>query len=276
MDDTRTAALVEEIITGLREVIRRHRVTSAEYRSALRFLAETVERGELPLLSDVLFEAVVDGVAQLGSEGTDTNVEGPFYVAGAPLLYADGGTPVLLMRPEEPGDRLLFTGAVRSTAGAALPSTMIDIWQANGAGLYSRFAPDIPEWNLRGRIRCDADGNFAFITVVPAPYDIPQHPHTSRVLGLLGQEPHRPAHIHFKVHAPNHRELTTQVYFAGDPWLEHDVVGAAKPSLVTELQKATDTDNYGYTCRFDFVLAVESNDQESASALLDFGSAEPG
>ena len=47
------------------------------------------------------------------------------------------------------------------------------------------------------------------------------------------------------------------MYFAGDPWLEEDVVGAAKPSLVTELQKATDTDNHAYSCRFDFVLAED-------------------
>jgi catechol 1,2-dioxygenase len=40
----------------------------------------------------------------------------------------------------------------------------------------------------------------------------------------------RPAHIHFKVQAPGHRELTTRVYFADDPWLDFDVVGAAKPS----------------------------------------------
>jgi catechol 1,2-dioxygenase len=254
MDDTRKAAIVEEIVTGLREVIRRHRVTYTEYRSALRFLLETVEQGELALMSDVLFEAVVDEAAQLGTEGTDTNVEGPFYVAGAPMLDANGETPVLPMRAEEPGDRLLFTGAVRSTAGSALPSAVIDIWQADSAGLYSRFAPDLPEWNLRGRVRCDSDGNFAFTTVVPAAYDIPQHPHTSRVLNLLGLEPHRPAHIHFKLHAPGHRELTTQVYFAEDPWLDHDVVGAAKSSLVTELQKATDTDHHAYICRFDFVL----------------------
>ncbi len=261
MDDTKTAVIVGEIVTALREVIRRHRVTYTEYRSALRFLTETVEQGELPLLSDVLFEAVVDEVARIGSDGTDTNVEGPFYVAGAPMLDADGGTPVLPMRPEEPGDRLLFTGAVRSTAGAALPSAMIDIWQANGDGLYSQFAPDLPEWNLRGRIHCDTNGNFAVTTVVPAPYDIPQHPHTGRVLDLLGKEPHRPGHIHVKVYAPNHQNLTTQVYFAGDPWLDHDVVGAAKPSLVAELQKATDTDNHGYVCRFDFVLPPEVDDQ---------------
>jgi catechol 1,2-dioxygenase len=255
MDDTRTAAIVEDIVSGLREVIRRHRVTYAEYRCALQFLAETVNQNELPLLSDVLFEVVVNEGARLGAEGTDANVEGPFYVAGAPLLDADGGTPVLPMRPEEPGDRLLFTGAVRSTAGTALPSAVIDIWQADGDGLYSHFAPDLPEWNLRGRIRCDSDGNFAVTTVVPAAYDIPRHPHTGRVLDLLGLKPHRPAHLHCKVRAPGHRELTTQVYFAGDPWLDQDVVGAAKPSLVTELQKATDTDNHAYRCRFDFALA---------------------
>ena len=105
MDDTRTAVIVEEIVAGLREVIRRHRVTYAEYRGALHFLTQTVEQNELPLLSDVLLEAVVDEAEHPVAEGTDTNVEGPFYVAGAPLLDADGGTPVLPMRPEEPGDR---------------------------------------------------------------------------------------------------------------------------------------------------------------------------
>lgn len=66
MDDTKTALIVDEIVTALREVIGRHRVTYTEYRSALRFLTETVEQGELPLLSDVLFEAVVDEVARIG------------------------------------------------------------------------------------------------------------------------------------------------------------------------------------------------------------------
>jgi catechol 1,2-dioxygenase len=91
-------------------------------------------------LSDVLFEAVVDEVTQLDTHGTDSNVEGPFYIAGAPLLDADAEAPVLPMRSEEPGDLLLFTGAVRSTAGDTLPFAMLDIWQANAEGLYSRFA----------------------------------------------------------------------------------------------------------------------------------------
>lgn len=137
MDDTRTAAIVEDFVEGLRDVIRRHRVTYAEYRCALDFLTETVGQGEFALLSDLLLEAIVDEAAQPDTEGTDSNVEGPFYVAGAPQLDADGRTPVLPMRPEEPGDRLLFTGAIRSTAGTALPSAVLDIWQADGDGLYS-------------------------------------------------------------------------------------------------------------------------------------------
>ena len=106
MDDTRTAAIVEDIVTGLRDIIRRHRVTYPEYRSALQFLAATAAEGELPLLSDVLFEAVVDEVTQLDTQGTDSNVEGPFYIAGAPLLDVDGEAPILPMRAEEPGDRV--------------------------------------------------------------------------------------------------------------------------------------------------------------------------
>ena len=55
--------------------------------------------------------------------------------------------------------------------------------------------------------------------------------------------------------ADGHAPLTTQVYFAGDPWLEHDVVGAARPSLVTKLEP---DDGSGFTCRFDFTLAPAS------------------
>ena len=52
-----------------------------------------------------------------------------------------------------------------------------------------------------------------------------------------------------------HTPLTTQVYFAGDQWLEHDVVGAARPSLVTKLERADGPDGAAYTCQFDFTLA---------------------
>jgi len=258
MDDARAGVIVRDILESLREVIRRNGVTYPEYRAAIRFLAAAAGNGELPLLCDVLLESVVDESLARVSGATDSNVEGPFFAAGAPELGtqgADGGPVPLPVRPDEPGDRLVFSGAVRSTGGAALPGAVLDVWQADAAGLYSRFAPGLPEWNLRGRVTTDAEGGFSIRTVVPHAYDIPGEPHTARVLGLLGLEPHRPAHIHVRLEAGGHAPLTTQVYFAGDPWLERDVVGAARPSLVTKLEP---DEGSGFTCRFDFTLAPAS------------------
>ena len=257
MDDERAGLIVKDILDGLRDVILRHGVTYPEYRRAIQFLAAAGERGELPLLCDVLLESVVDETTAraVPPGATDSNVEGPFFSAGAPELgpSAADGTPVPLpMRPDEPGDALVFSGTVRSTAGDPLPGAVLGLWQADATGRYSRFAPGLPEWNLRGRVATGDDGGFAIRTVVPLAYDIPGEPHTARVLELLGLEPHRPAHIHVRLEADGFAPLTTQVYFAGHPWLEHDVVGAARPSLVTKLEPA---DGGGYACRFDFVLA---------------------
>jgi catechol 1,2-dioxygenase len=256
MDDTRAAVIVKDLVDTLRELIRRHGVTYPEYRAAIRFLAGAGERGELPLMADVLMETTVDGVSVSAPGATDSNVEGPFFVTGAPEIAAgDDGLARLPMRADEPGDRLVFSGAVRSSDGQPLPGTVLDLWQADANGTYSGFAPGLPEWNLRGRVTTGADGRFVIHTVVPRPYDIPGEPHTARVLELLGLEPHRPAHIHVKVEAAGHAPLTTQVYFEGDPWLEHDVVGGARPSLVTKLGPADGPDGAAYACQFDFTLA---------------------
>src|SRR5437660_1490764 len=60
MDDERAGLIVKDILDGLRDVILRHGVTYPEYRRAIQFLAAAGERGELPLLCDVLLESVVD------------------------------------------------------------------------------------------------------------------------------------------------------------------------------------------------------------------------
>jgi catechol 1,2-dioxygenase len=248
--------IIKDIVEGLREVIRRHGVSYPEYRQAIRFLGAAAENGEIPLLCDVLLESVVDEVGTGAPGATDSNVEGPFFAAGAPAIEAGGdGLARLPMRGDEPGDRLVFSGTVRSTTGEPLPGAVLDLWQADASGLYSAFAPGLPEWNLRGRVTAGDGGRFAIHTVVPCAYDIPGEPHTARILELLGLEPHRPAHIHVRVEAAGHGPLTTQVYFAGDPWLERDVVGAARPSLVTKLEP---DEGSGFTCRFDFTLAPAS------------------
>jgi catechol 1,2-dioxygenase len=205
MDDGRAEVIVRDVLDSLREIIRRHGVTYPEYRQAVAFLVSAAESGGLPLLSDVLLETSVEAAGTTGHRApgaTDSNVEGPFFAAGAPELGGprpDGRPVPLPMRPDEPGDALVFCGTVRSADGDAVPGAVLDLWQADADGNYSRFAPGLPEWNLRGRVTTGADGGFAVRTVVPAPYDIPNEPHTARVLELLGIEPHRPAHLHVRL-----------------------------------------------------------------------------
>jgi catechol 1,2-dioxygenase len=157
------------------------------------------------------------------------------------------------MREDEPGERLLFSGSVRSTDGTPLAGTTLDVWQISADGGYSHFHPGFPEYNLRGRLTGDEKGRFEFETVVPQPYEIPKEGATGKLLAALGRTAYRPAHLHLKLSHESHRPLTTQIFFEGDPWLDRDaVVGATKASLVTRLVRSEGASTA--TSSYDFVL----------------------
>jgi len=237
-----------EVRQALIAIIEKHRVTREEYRAAVAWLESAGSQPhEIPLLLDVFLSPTVDDV-NAPDGGTESNVEGPFYVPGAQLLQPPCAMP---MRPDEPGDALVFSGNVRALDGGPLVGAMLDIWQSDAAGAYSYIHPDTPPGNLRGRLLTDGAGRFEVRTVIPAPYEIPKDGATGVLLAALGRAAFRPAHIHVKVTHDGFEPLTTQIYFEGDPWLDHDVVGAVKPALVTRL----DRHNGGYSCNYDFVLA---------------------
>jgi catechol 1,2-dioxygenase len=249
----RLNAIVDDIHQALVEIITKHRVTLDEYRAAVGWLTEAGQQHlEIPLMLDVFLASTLDDLAHDAGEGTETNVEGPVYVAGAPRLERPY---VLPKRENEPGERLIFSGTVRSTDGSPLAGANLDIWQANGACEYSHFQSGVPEYNLRGQITTDDDGAFEFETVVPAPYEIPVGGATGKLLAALDRSAFRPGHIHFKLSHPDAVPLTTQIYFEDDPWLDSDVVGAVKASLVTKLVQHDDEPSGPYaTCSYDFVL----------------------
>jgi catechol 1,2-dioxygenase len=150
---------------------------------------------------------------------TEANIEGPYYRPGAPFRsrIADGlkGAP------------LRIAGRVLSPEGVPLAGAVVDVWQADREGAYDLTSD---AFALRGRLRCDSQGRYAFDTIRPGQYD-------------LG-EAKRPAHIHYKIAADGHRPLTTQLYFKGDPWLARDPF--ARPSLVIDVPQNDGT--------FDIVL----------------------
>lgn len=131
---------------------------------------------------------------------TESDFKGPMFLGGAPRRTALAG-------PKEPGERLRIRGTVFGPdCSMPLPRTLLDVWQADAQGEYHWKDED---YRLRGQILTNERGEYELETIKPAGYG------------------GRPAHIHFTISAPGHAPLTTQLYFKGDPRLDHDVCGAA-------------------------------------------------
>lgn len=244
----RVASIFDDVHAALLEILTKHQVTWEEFRVATGWLTEAGKSDfEIPLMLDVFLSVTVDDLAHGAADGTECNVEGPFYVEGAPDLEPPY---VLPRRAEEPGETLVFSGTVRDTDGAPLAGAVLDLWQANGVGEYSNFHPTVPPFNLRGRIATDADGRFEVETVLPVGYSIPTGGATGKLVAALGREGFRPAHLHMKLTHPETVPLCTQLYFGHDPRVGSDVVDAVKPSLVIEVDRGAG----GATCSYDFVL----------------------
>lgn len=157
---------------------------------------------------------------------TEDDPEGPYYTAGAPKRTT-------LVEQGMNGTRLVLSGRVLATGRAcvALAGAEVDVWQANDAGDYDNVG-----FTLRGVFVADSNGNYRVETIVPGRY--------------LNGASYRPRHIHVMVRAPGRAPLTTQLYFAGDPFNASD--GMFKPSLVLN---PTDDGGGGQKASFDFVLA---------------------
>ena len=122
------------------------------------------------------------------------------------------------------GQRITLQGRVLDEDGRAVPHTLIEIWQANGAGRYTHFrdnnvAPLDPNFSGAGRTLTDAEGRWRFVTIMPGAYPWPNH-----------YNAWRPRHVHFSLFGQNFlTRLITQMYFPGDPLHALDPVMNAVP-----------------------------------------------
>jgi catechol 1,2-dioxygenase len=244
----RVSTLVSELLDAMHGIIRRHRVSYAEYDALKAWLIQVGKDGEWPLFLDVFVEHVVEEVANAERQGSKGTIEGPYYVPGAPRF--EGGEATLPMRDGEPGTPLVFAGQVRSVTGDPLPGATLEIWHADDAGFYSQFAPGIPEWNLRGTVITGDSGRFHIRTIQPAPYQIPTDGATGKLIAAAGWHAWRPAHLHLKVHAEGYQPITTQLYFRGGEHVESDIASAVKPELLLDPVAGAGANEVSY----DFVL----------------------
>ena len=250
---TRTTEVVSDLLAALHEVIERHRVTEQEWMAALTFLTEVGKADEFVLFSDVTRTSVlIDALSHADDDGaTASDVEGPLYVDDPPVRE---GSPAKIYDEYEgmgDADVLIVGGTVTSTSGGPLAGAVVDVWQTGPDGGYDIWDDRQPEMNFRGKIVAADDGGYRIQTMLPKPYTVPTEGPTGRYLEAMGQHAWRPAHIHFKVSAPGHRTLVTQLFFPDDPYLENDTIGAVKPALVRPVERRGD--HLG--CDFDIALA---------------------
>ena len=242
--DPRVRTVLRQLISHLHAFVREADLTMDEWRAAIDFLtrtghASTATRQEFILLSDVLgVSMLVDAINHKGGTGaTETTVLGPFYVGEHRVT--PHGTDLV---PGAPGERMFVDASVTDATGRPLEGAEVDVWHADGAGLYDVQQPGYTpgEPAMRARFVTGDDGRFHFRTLVPCSYPVPTDGPVGELLAAGNRHAMRPAHIHFLLRAPGFEPLVTHVFVAGDKYLESDAVFGVKPSLIARLETRDD------------------------------------
>jgi len=282
--DPRFKRIIHRLASDACRLIEDFEVTPTEFWTAMSYIAELGRSGEVGLLVPGLgVEHFLDlrmdeeeRRAGLGG-GTPRTIEGPLYLSDAPLAEGEAR----LDQDPEQGEALFMEGQVRDTDGRPVPGAIVDVWHANTKGGYSFFDPSQSAWNLRRRIRTDAEGRYRFRSIIPAGYGVPPDGPTAKLLTAIGRHGQRPAHIHFFVEAPGYRKLTTQINLAGDRYLYEDFAFGTRDGLIAEAEHhedSTEIKERGLnepfsTIQFDFTLNREESSLPDAVVVREHAKA---
>ncbi|ALK34328.1 catechol 1,2-dioxygenase [Burkholderia plantarii] len=243
--DARFKRIVHRLLGDLFHAIDELDITPDEIWAGINYLNQLGRDGEAPLLAaglglekylDIRMDAE-DREAGIAG-GTPRTIEGPLYVAGAPVR--DGVAKMDLDADEDAGP-LVIHGTIKGPDGRPVAGAVIECWHANSKGFYSHFDPTGTQtaFNLRGAVRTGADGRYEFRTLMPVGYGCPPHGATQQLLNGLGRHGNRPAHVHFFVTSDTHRKLTTQFNIEGDPLIWDDFAYATRESLIPHVVEKT-------------------------------------
>lgn len=174
---------------------------------------------------------------------TPAQTQGPFFPVHDQADKDVDLTRVAGHQSPARGEVIRLQGQLLDEACKPIPGVLIDLWQADSNGRYSHPAdpnpatpdPDFQGW---GQTVTDRAGRYSFKTIKPAAYP----------LAFLAGKPdkqagYRTPHIHFRFSKRGYRELTTQMYFAGEALNEVDIVlqrvpAAARSRVVIAAQNA--------------------------------------
>ena len=150
---------------------------------------------------------------------TPAQADGPFYMnrwdRTKSVSHFNDLTWVENPNKKAEGEIIYVNGQVTDSDCRPVKGAIVEIWQACRTGRYAHIADPNSAWldpNFRyfGEYITGDDGKYSFKTIKPGPYPV-------------GPDWTRPAHVHFKISAGlEARMLTTQMYFADDPFLGAD------------------------------------------------------
>ena len=183
--DPRLREIMMSLVRHLHGFVRDVRLTEAEFREATAMLAEmgrqsTDTHNEVVLMAGSLGVSALVCLLNNGDQGnteTAQSLLGPFWRLNSPRTE-NGGS---IVRSDTPGAALFVTGHVVDPDGNPVAGAEVDVWHASPVGLYENQDPEQAEMNLRGKFTTDADGRFAFRSVMMIGYPIP----TDGVVGRL-------------------------------------------------------------------------------------------
>jgi catechol 1,2-dioxygenase len=238
----RVKEVVNRLLYRLMQTIDELDITMDEFWAGVAYIGESAKANELGLLIpgvaiEHFLDLRLDEAERLAglNGGTARTIEGPLYIAGAPLskheARLDDGT--------DDGETLFMEGQVLDTKGRPVPGAMVDVWHANSFGFYSFFGPPQSPYNLRRRIETDNEGRYRFRSIMPSGYGCPPGSKTEDLLTLMGRHAQRPAHIHFFVTANGFRQLTTQINIDGDKYLHDDFAFGTRDDLIPPVERVT-------------------------------------
>jgi hydroxyquinol 1,2-dioxygenase len=256
--DSRTVRTLLTIVGRVHALVAELRPSPDEWRQVIDFLtavghAADARRQEWVLLADVIgVSTLIEDLNTARPAGATPNtLAGPFYRADAPDM-ADGAP----ISRDGIGLPLRVTGLITDLAGHGIARARVEVWHANGDGVYENQQPDLqPEFNLRGRFTADDLGRFSLSSICPGGYALPGDGPVGQLFSGLGLALDRPAHLHFRVTAPGYQTLTTHVFDRDDPAIGRDALFSVKPALLGTFRPITTESGPARALDVTFVLA---------------------
>lgn len=265
----RVKSIMRDLLEGLMTTIEKHDISEDEFWVALKFLQDGV--GEFGLIAPgVGIEHFLDlhmdaKDAEAGLEGgTPRTIEGPLYVAGAPLIEGDLSKTNDVNLTDDPDDTetMVMSGRITGPDGEQVKDAIMHVWHANSKGFYSHFDPTGTQspFNNRRRIKLGKDGRYSFHSKMPCGYAVPPNGSADQLMKVLGRHGNRPAHVHFFIEAPGYRTLTTQINFGDDPHAHDDFAFGTREGLLP----VPDRSNGNSEIQFDFKLQRAKFDDDQS------------